>query len=166
MTHLDLGIRGSKRQVWSSGGIETRLRRIREAHPSASTEDIARFLLDEIADNEDELLAMAIGWTATNLRRIDQPPPSREQKSQDRAQAARETEAASVVIGGKIRRAILLDLMVPVGESKKRLGDCSGPECGTLKGWFAKLEDAVGPDNTVQGVLSEQELWDILLAHK
>ena len=161
MTYVEQGTQGAFRQTWRKGNPRSLLKTMMEKTPKADAAVIYRMFWDEIEDDK-ELLRNIVGyWLDHNYQSLRQasepaPPPHMVETERQNAQTVVRER-----LHQRIRyetRIVLLDLIMP---NDKRLGDCTGAECGRFGGWLFQLSKKVPANKTVSNILSEDEVYKL-----
>lgn len=135
------------------------MRRLVEASPGSSPEQIGRSLLDEVREDDDLLLPILIYWVRHNMRALSAEPTQIKEKATKR----RKRESA---VRKKVESRAKIIFMQMIAPNGKILADCTGKECSKFGGFFSAVGKEVKPTETVGGALSEQQLVALWRKHR
>ena len=154
---LNIGHSGITRQSWSRDNIRVIWREIKEAHPKASLERLARILSERLRDDVD-LLDAAADYIASNMEAAlmrygaKESAPVAPRKTEAERQRGAATRTATVE---SIKQQImLLNMEMPNG---KRLRYCTGTEVLKFGDGFRRIGKKAGT-KMVGSVLNENEV--------
>jgi hypothetical protein len=165
MTHVEPGVLGAYRASWRKANPRELIMRIMKENPSADEITLRKLFWREVKNDEDHQRALSeyfLDHVFKSLHDSESRKRSSEQ-AKEAASAARE-RAHNVKRQLKARvqeeaKLILLDLLMPNG---KTLRNCTGADCESFGGWFARLAKHVPAKELVGDVLNERDvrkLW-------